>query len=625
MRLYAGSTDQFVLDNTQNQMAEKLKISFFNYFRFNPSPSEVNSWRNSLKSMTLMVQYAQLNDNGIIVEFQLPMTSRRLDCLITGKDARNIDNAVIIELKQWESCALSTGENEVVTFVGGKPREVLHPSVQVGQYQMYLSDTQTVFYEGANPIGLKACAYLHNYPYTQTDPIFDDKFQQTLSEFPLFTMDDAEGFKDFLQDNLSNGQGMDILTKIDHSQFRPSRKLMEQISTTIKSKSEYVLLDDQLIVYDKVYAAVREGFHNRNKKVFIIKGGPGTGKSVIALNLMADLLRDNYNAHYATGSKAFTSTLRKIIGKNSPAQFKYFNSYSSCEQNEIDVLICDESHRIRKSSNSLYTPATEKSDLLQIQELINVAKVSVFFIDDAQIVRPNEIGSVEYIKQYANAEGCLIEEYELENQFRCNGSDGFINWVDNTLQIRKTANVLWSVTDSTFDFKIFGTPLEVETAIREKVNQGLSGRMTAGFCWKWSESLDSQGNLIKDVVIDDYKRPWNARDEATRLPINVPKASFWAYDKNGIDQIGCIYTVQGFEFDYIGVIFGNDIKYDFQNNKWIGITSNSYDSVVKRSQDKFVELVENTYRVLLTRGMKGCYICFLDKDTEKYFRSRLEL
>jgi len=213
MRLYAGSTDQFVLDNTQNQMAEKLKMSFFNYFRFNPSPSEVNSWRNSLKSMTLMVQYAQLKDNGIIVEFQLPMTSRRLDCLITGKNKRNIDNAVIVELKQWESCTLSTGENEVVTFVGGKSREVLHPSVQVGQYQMYLSDTQTVFYEGANPIGLKACAYLHNYPYTQTDPIFDSKFKKHYPSFHYLLWMMLKGSKIFFKTISQMVEGWIFLAK----------------------------------------------------------------------------------------------------------------------------------------------------------------------------------------------------------------------------------------------------------------------------------------------------------------------------------------------------------------------------------------------------------------------------
>lgn len=624
MRLYAGTTDQFILDNTQNQMSEKLKQSYFEYFRYYPSVSEVRSWNNSLKNMTLMVQYANLHDNGIIVEFQLPMTSRRLDCLITGKDISNKDNAVIVELKQWESCVESSGENEVITFVGGAKREVLHPSVQVGQYQMYLADNQEIFYDEENPVGLKACAYLHNYPYDENDVIYAGKFSNVLNEFPLFTKDEVNEFKSFLTDNLSNGNGMEILSRIDQSKYRPSRKLMEQISTTIRTKSEYVLLDDQLIVYDKVFAAVKIGFHDRKKRTFIIKGGPGTGKSVIAINLMADLLRENYNTHYATGSKAFTQTLRKIIGRNSNAQFKYFNSYGGCQNNEIDVLVCDESHRIRKSSNSIYTPRAQRADMLQIDELITASKVSVFFIDDAQIVRPNEIGSVEYIRQHAISHNCEIEEYELENQFRCNGSDGFINWVDNTLQVRRTANVLWNSNESNFDFKIMRSPLEVENAIKGKIAEGYSARMTAGFCWEWSSQLDLNGILVNDVNIGDYKRPWNARDEMARLPNNVPKASYWAYDPQGINQIGCIYTVQGFEFDYIGVIFGNDMRYDFENNAWIGIPGNSYDTVVKNSRDKFIDLVKNTYRVLLTRGIKGCYVCFLDKDTERFVQSRIE-
>ena len=259
---------------------------------------------------------------------------------------------------------------------------------------------------------------------------------------------------------------------------------MDHVGNVIKGQREYTLLDEQLVVYDKVLTFANRGFNDPQKSVLIIKGGPGTGKSVIALNLMADLLLKGYNAQYATGSKAFAENLRKIIGTRGSVQFKYTNNYVDAKYNEIDVLITDEAHRIRKVTSNRFTPQEKKSGLAQIDELINAAKVNVFFIDDNQIVRPSEIGSTTYIKEHALQNNCKVFEYELEAQFRCSGSDGFVSWINNTLGIAKTANVLWDQNGG-FDFKVFESPLELEKAIKGKVAEGNTGRITAGFCWPW--------------------------------------------------------------------------------------------------------------------------------------------
>jgi uncharacterized protein len=623
MRLYSGTSEQFLQDTIQNQIAEKLRESFFNHFHYYPSPSEMNSWRNSLRALSLVFMNAGLRDHGVLLEYQLPSTSKRLDCMVTGRNDNGEEHAIIIELKQWDKCEESNGDNEVVTWVGGAKRDVLHPSAQVGFYQMYLQDTHTAFYEGDDYVRLSSCSYLHNYPYNENDVIFAPKFQNLLHEFPIFTEDDVNKLTQFLRSKLSKGNGVDVLRKIENSKYRPSKKLMDHVGNTIKGKKEYVLLDNQRIIYDKVFAFAREGFHDKHKQVVIVKGGPGTGKSVIALNLLADLSLQGYNTHYATGSRAFTETLRSIIGRRGSVQFKYFNSYTEAEYNEIDVLICDEAHRIRKTSNNRFTKKEKRSDIPQIAEIINAAKVSVFFIDDNQVVRPDEIGSVAYITKYALENGCKVYIEELDAQFRCNGSEGFINWINNTLGIRQTANVLWDVNDS-FEFKIFDSPFTLEQAIREKAAQGYSARLTAGFCWPWSKSPKPDGTLENDVVIGDFKRPWNARPEATKLAEGIPKATLWAHDPNGINQIGCIYTAQGFEFDYVGVIFGTDLTYNLDEQKWEGHKENSYDTTVKRSKEKFIDLVKNTYRVLLTSGMKGCYVYFMDKDTERFFKSRIQ-
>ncbi|MGZ5227962.1 MAG: DNA/RNA helicase domain-containing protein, partial [Burkholderiales bacterium] len=161
----------------------------------------------------------------------------------------------------------------------------------------------------------------------------------------------------------------------------------------------------------------------------------------------------------------------------------------------------------------------------------------------------------------------------------------------------------------------------LDDAIRRRAAEGHSARLTAGFCWKWSQPKD--GRLVDDVVIGDFRRPWNAQPEATRLPKDVPKSHFWATDPRGINQVGCVYTAQGFEFDYAGVIWGPDLVYR-KDEGWVGVKTASFDRTVKTAQPEyFIDLVKNTYRVLLTRGMKGCYVFFTDEETRRFVISRL--
>ncbi len=340
------------------------------------------------------------------------------------------------------------------------------------------------------------------------------------------------------------------------------------------------------------------------------------------MNLLGSISAQGLNAHYVTGSKAFTTTVREIVGSRGAAQVRYFNSYMDAETNVIDVMIADEAHRIRETSNNRFTPKVKQSKLPQVEELVKASKTAVFFIDDDQIVRPGEIGKCDYIRAQAERLNCEIKEFELEAQFRCAGSDAFVSWVNNTLGIQRTPHVILDQGHE-FDFRILPTPQALEGAIKEKSAQKFTARLSAGFCWPWSDPKPD-GTLANDVIIDDFARPWNARSDAGRLAFGIPKESLWAYDAGGVSQIGCIYTAQGFEFDYIGVIFGPDLVYRPGHADWEGHKEKSHDKIVKRSGDQFMRMVKNSYRVLLTRGMKGCYVHFMDKDTENFFRSRLE-
>ena len=618
MQLYAGSTNEFIRNSIQHEIARKIGDSFYEFYRHRASISEFRSWENSLQALTNQVLYANLRDQGIIIEMQLPLSSSRIDCILTGHDTQRSPRAVLVELKQWQVAQPSDFDDCVLTVVGGRERPMPHPSLQAHNYAQYLRDTNSAFSE-EDPITLDSCSWLHNMVSERATSLRADRFKDLLEGTPMFIASDADRFSEYLKEPLGRGRGVPVLERVTAGRYGPSKRLMDHTAAVIRGDPVYTLLDEQIVAYDAVLSTARRALKKPGHSVVIIRGGPGTGKSVLALNLMATLLKRGINAQHATGSKAFTENLWRALGTRSKPQFRYFNSYGAAEKETIDVLIMDEAHRIRTSSNNMYTPKAKRSERAQVDELIEASKVAVFFIDDHQAVRPGEVGSTQMLRESAIRHGAQVFEQELRTQFRCAGSDKFIDWVDQLLEIRKT-NVA-KLGEGDFDFKVLNRPEEVEEAIVAHVERGDSGRLTAGFCWPWSKP-DSEGRLVADVEIGNFRRPWNARPEAVRLARGIPKAPFWATDPNGIDQVGCVYTAQGFEFDYAGVFWGRDLV--IRNGIWVGQPAFSQDRVVKtRSGAKFIDCVKNTYRVLLTRGLKGCFLYLEDPETKQYVEARL--
>lgn len=624
MRLYAGRTTDLIQDATRNVIARRLEAAFVAYFRHPPSPSEVRSWGESLSRLSLVISNAELTDHGVFLEYQLPQSAKRLDAMITGLDKERKENAVIVELKQWQECEPSDADAMVSTRYGGELRDALHPSVQARGYRDYLADMHTAFHEGANPISLSACAYLHNYTASSKDPIREAKFDEDISVAPLFDATQSSDLEDYLVARLERGQGMPVLQKIDASAVRPSKKLLEHVAGAVAGESRFVLLDEQRVVFERTLTEAKRGFVDAGKRVIVVVGGPGTGKSVLAANLLGKLSKAGLHSQYTTGSRAFTETLRKILGRRAAVQLTYTNNYIGAEPNSIDVLICDEAHRIREKSTSRFMKREDRKAMPpQIDELISAAKVSIFFIDDLQVVRPGESGSAELIRNAASKMGAMVRDYQLDVQFRCAGSDAFVNWVDNTLGIRKTANQVWNANEESFEFRIFRSATALDSAIRRRHEQGASARLVAGFCWSWSMPRED-GTLIDDIVIGEFHRPWDAKPEAKKLAPGIPRAQLWAHDPGGIGQVGCIYTAQGFEFDYAGVIWGRDLRFDPLSQQWIADRTASRDNVVRRSGEDFAAYVRNIYRVLLSRGLKGCYVYCEDEETAKFLLSRCE-
>jgi DUF2075 family protein len=620
MLLYSATCSDFYKDVASQNIADKISSEFKVQLGYTPNKSEYRSWQNSLTALHFSAKLAGLSDQGVIVEYKLPNAGLRLDVMFTGADAAGKDSAAVIELKQWDECDPAEGDH-VLTWLNGGKREALHPSVQVGRYLTYLEDGQSVFHEGDPPVSATASAYLHNYRYISQDPLLDDKFVEAIKRCPIFTKDDQQKLVTELAQRVGGGAGDSVLERVLESEARPSKKLLEHVGQMLEGKAEYVLLDDQLIAYDRVITEARKALKRGATSTVLIEGGPGTGKSVVALNLLAQLSKDGYNSHYLTGSQAFTESLKKIAGTRAAQQFRSFGGYPVAEPRAVDVLICDEAHRIRKTSVHRFTKPHERSGKQQIDELLDAAKVNVFFVDDLQRIRGNEVGSMDLIRKSSKSAGKPVYEYKLAAQFRCAGSDGFINWVTHTLGLDSTGNDMWTG-DQDFEFEIVGSPHDLAAMIRDKAESGATARMAAGYCWHWAKLPRSDGTLEDDVVIGDFKMPWNARSGSGPLAPGIPKEVDWARDPGGLEQIGCIYTAQGFEFDYAGVIFGPDLVYR-EGAGWISQRGESHDRVAKQDPDSFTERIKNVYRVLLTRGMKGCYVHFTDDETRAYWESRI--
>ena len=522
MQLFAGSSDDFVEEAVQKQIAARLGDTYYDYYRFRASASEFTSWRNSLSALAYQLRYSRIRDHGVVLEMQLPLSSARLDAFIFGRSPEGRESAVLVELKQWSEAAPSEWDDCVETWLGGAIRKVLHPCVQARSYAQYLEDMHSSFDRSNDGISIAPCAWLHNMHPGAAGVLRGQGFAPLLAQVPLFLGSDADDFRGYFERTVGAGHGMPIMERALSGIHAPSRNLLEQTAATVRGEPRYRLIDDQIIAFNAVLALVRRAQKDRRERaIVVVKGGPGTGKSVIALNLLGVLSQMGANAQHATGSKAFTENLWRVLGPRSKAQIRFFNNFGQSAAGAVDVILADEAHRLRATSNHRFTRKELKSERSQVDEIVEAAKVAVFFIDDHQAVRADEVGSSLLLRETAVRHGARFETIDLRTQFRCAGSDEYIDWVDQLLEIRKTGVTRFESTD--FDVRSFDDPMALEAAIEADVRAGRNARMTAGFCWPWSMP-NADGTLVDDVRIDSFRRPWNAKPEARKLAKGIPTA-----------------------------------------------------------------------------------------------------
>lgn len=617
MIIYSGSIKEFKESVILGQIADKIEAEFKIRKIQSNLRSEFRAWNNSLMFMQTVLSDVEINEDlDFAIEYQIPSTSKRVDFIITGIDDTDHLKGIIIELKQWEDAERTSREDIVTTFVGGGRRAVTHPSYQAYSYAKTIENYSQ--YVEDNKVTLVPCAYLHNYKEEYRNELDNELYSKIIEVSPLFLKKDVLLLRQFIKQNVKNSDHGKILYGIENGKIRPSKALQDALVSMLRGNQEFYMIDEQKVVHSTILRLVKMSELNDQKYTIIVEGGPGTGKSVLAIRLLVEL-RDklvNYITKNAAPRNVYFTQLRRDKYKLSyiKSLFKGSGSYIDVKPNTYDCLLVDEAHRLNKKSG-MFAHLGEN----QIKEIINASKVSVFFIDEDQIVTTKDFGSVEEIKRCAKELGSTIysgDEYKLESQFRCNGSDGYIAFLDDVLQIRDTAN--YNGFDMEYDIKIYDDPNQMRNDLRIKNSKNNKARMIAGYCYDWITKNDRDGNSYDIELENDFKAKWNFDNTQT-----------WAIDETSFEQVGCIHTSQGLEFDYVGVIIGKDLIY--KDNKVItdyikrAKTDHSLKGMIKNNWIEKADLIiRNTYRTLLTRGQKGCYVYCEDKELSNYLKERLE-
>ncbi|MGN6330721.1 MAG: DNA/RNA helicase domain-containing protein [Motilibacteraceae bacterium] len=603
----------------QDSVVERLVEQMLHRHARRPAPGEVKSWDRSVPILVQELLEAGLGSVEVMLEHQLPLTSKRIDALLAGfHPVTGAPSYVVVELKQWSEAALFEDQPELVELGAYGHRPVLHPMSQVEGYCEYLLD----FIPGlaAQRDAVRGVAFLHNATAFGVAPLWE----RGPSRFgPLITGDRRAELHAFLRSRFAADQpGAKAADDLQAMRVGPSRQLLAVAAEEIKNREQFTLIAEQREAYLSVLHAVERARQGDRKRVIVVSGGPGSGKSVIALSLLGELARQERSVVHATGSRSFTQTMRSVAGRGSTrvkGLFKYFNQFMEAEKNGLDVLICDEAHRIRETSVDRYTKAYLRTGRPQVDELIDAARVPVFLLDEHQVVRPGEMGSVEQITRYAERMGHDVLTVSLDEQFRCGGSEAYLAWVQRLLGLVEGGPVPWEG-DPQFQVRVVDSPEEMTAALKAETSKGYGARMTAGYCWPWSNPRND-GSLVDDVVIGSWSRPWNLKGD--RSVGGAPPAALWASDPAGFGQVGCVYTAQGFEYDWNGVILGPDLVW--RGGRWVSRRAENRDpdfrSTKRVSDSEFDALVRNVYKVLLTRGMVGTLIYSTDEETRSFLRS----
>lgn len=625
MIVYEGSCGDFIhqsLFSGDKPTIGEIILDRFNNLHIGNSSQEFKSWNNSLPAFAKVLQNSSVpRDSDIGIEYNIRGNRQRIDAMICGTDEKGEETAVIVELKQW-STAYRTDKPFFIRTVGGNGADdYWHPSYQAANYAGMIENFYAYVQE--TPVKFKSCSYLHNMDRPNSTILGDVRLYPQVEQSPIFLKGDERKLADFIS-KFIKGPCKDLLYRIDHSEIRPSPKLSDMLREALNGNDFFSYSYEQADAVSSIVQIVRDSARYGEKRTIIIRGGPGTGKSIVAINVLGQLIspqtgEQSLNAAYFTSNRAPRDLyMKKLIEEDYTKSsisnlFKSPRSLADFSYNSMSCSLFDEAHRMYdwKGGTGL------KREINLVEKCINASKVSVFFIDEDQAVTVHDYATIEKIRAIADkCNSKVIFGPELKTQFRVLGGSDYLEFTRYLLGYNNAELPKRELTD--YDLRIFDRASEMREELRKMNKKYKDSRMVAGYTYEWITKKDYDNGF--DIVLDEglFKAKWN-----------MDKKDYsWLYDDKSFEDVGCIHTCQGLDMQYCGVIIGKDLRY--KDGKLIydpsQLAKTDRSSGIRTCKDpkKAKSLIRNTYNVLLTRGMRGTFIYCEDEGLKEYVKQLVE-
>ncbi len=454
-----------------------------------------------------------------------------------------------------------------------------------------------------------------------------------------------------------------ISEELQSKGISPKFSLQDRIVEIMEGTFDVALKGDQKEAFFMYKSMLEKSLNDGKKRVLVVRGDPGTGKSVLSMKMLTEARRRNAKVTVVSKNEAPRSAYQVVLDnavRNSEDKdkkkllrgyrdeakeiFKGSSAFINYDKDAYDVIIVDESHRL--IDRDQYVAKEEGREYSQVGDMIKAGLVTVFFYDPRQIVSNADMGSVEEIIKWSGVYGVERPEgIRLRTQCRCNGSNDYIDWLDSALGYEEDMG-LFITRRSEYDLRVFDSPYEMLQHIKKLNSSGDESRLLSGYCWEWINDKNARDDTnVYDIKIPDEKAPGGEFG----ISWNLAGDDSYAKSSTSINESGSIHTVQGVEFQYVGVIIGPDLTYrngeiiteplsrattdktlkgligpiknvEKARKKDPGYIPSEEEIFAKRRADL---IIRNTYRILMTRGKLGCFIYCVDPELQEYMKEKV--
>jgi hypothetical protein len=665
-------------------------------------PEEAFAWEASLLKASDVLMSSRLQGfhihvgqrGSIALEYRLPASSSYCDLVLLGRNELR-PSAVIVELKDWHPGSVRRGPTETLVYFHGEL--ALHPSDQVRGYVDYCRRFHSAVIDRIAEV--HGCVFLTRSP--DAHELRQPPHAELAAEMALFAdrpEDLEDRFPDYVLARLSRPDA-DFAAAFEGGVYRQDRSFCRAVADLIESgQSPFALLDHQRLALAVCLKEIDEALSAGRKTTVIVEGPPGSGKSAVAAHLWAalrrrpDLARDacvvttTSAAQRTNWKRLFERTKRGAAGvvfsaaSYAPATAQWVGHYTQKtgktlppERWRQNVEICrkERSGRIGPETPPLISIVDEAHALInpesprartpsgypvafgpQAWHIIRASRVAVFLMDPEQGFRLRENTRVADLRRWSEEQGALvIGPVSLAGaQFRAAGSVEYTRWVDGLLDVGPRAS--WKPGPSTaMTFDVVQDPFALDEALRTRIREGHSARLTATFARPWV-SGPGRGNERRarrstgaDFALEvergtrrvTWTRHWNRVPGGTDYTLFIQPPPGSPLSADPLAEVGCPYVLRGFDFDYIGVLWLKDLVW--RSGRWRVLLENVHETgigaairgavreLARGSEGSdYAEVLRRTqqaYRILLTRATKGVVVWFEDEETRAHVLQQL--